>query len=224
MRIDDKMTLRGAADVAGAVSTRNSKMPGSSFALPASTCKTGGKLAEVEGTVCHKCYAAKIETRYPSVRMGWGANYLKATTMIAQAPAKWADAMAFQVRHAAVKTGQPYHRWFDSGDLQSVEMLAAIVLVCERTPDIKHWLPTREATIVRDFLAAGGVFPSNLVVRISSTKVGDGPRNADHTSTVHRKGNAPDGHVCPASKQGNACGDCRACWSKAVGNVSYPLH
>ena len=220
----NRMTVKSAVETAGAVSTRNSKMPGSAFALPASECKTGGKLAAVEGTVCHKCYAAKIETRYPSVRMGWAANYFKATTMIASNPEKWADAMAFQVRHAAGKTGQPYHRWFDSGDLQSVEMLRAIVLVCERTPEIKHWLPTREATFVRDYLRQHGEFPSNLVVRVSSTKVGDIPRNAPNTSTVHRKGTVPVGHVCPASQQGNACGDCRACWSLAVGNVSYPLH
>jgi Gene product 88 len=219
-----RMTVKSAVETAGLVSIRNSKMPGSTFAISAKECKTGGKLAAIEGSVCSKCYAIKAETRYPSVAMGWGANYLKAVTMIEQAPERWADAMAFQIRHAAVKTGKPFHRWFDSGDLQSVAMLRAIVLTCERTVEIKHWLPTREAKIVRDYIVQYGDWPANLTIRVSSTMVGDKPRNFTNTSTVHRKGQEPAGHVCPASKQGNACGDCRACWSRTVGNVSYLLH
>jgi hypothetical protein len=43
------------------------------------------------------------------------------------------------------------------------------------------------------------------------------------TSTVHHKAKA-SGRVCPAPKQGNACGDCRACWSADVANVSYHKH
>jgi len=218
------LTLNDAKLAAGAISTRNSKMPGSSFAISARECKTGAKLAEVAGSVCHKCYALKIEHMRPNVHTAWMANYFKATAMIENAPEKWADAMAFQIKRAAIKTGAPYHRWFDAGDLQSVAMLRAIVLTCERTPDISHWLPTREATIVRDYLAEYGAFPTNLVVRMSSTMVGDAPRNAPNTSTVHRKANPPAGHICPASTQGNACGACRACWSAAVPNVSYPLH
>jgi hypothetical protein len=169
---------------------------------------------------------------YPSVKKGWMDNYLRATTMIASMPEKWAAAMAFQVQHQAKKNGEDYHRWFDAGDLQSVEMLAAIVLVCLLTPHIKHWLPTREAKIVADWRKAGGVEPANLIIRISSTMIGDAPRNASHTSTVHRKGSAHAGHACPSTSERHraanggkpGCHDCRACWDKAVPNVSYPLH
>jgi hypothetical protein len=218
---------------AGGISSRNSKMPGSSFALPPSKCATGGKLMGVEGSTCAKCYAMKSERMYPSVRMGWADNYLKSTRMIAEMPERWAEAMAFQIRHHAKKNGENYHRWFDAGDLQSVEMLAAIILVCLLTPEVSHWLPTREAKIVADWIKSGGVVPSNLVIRISSTMIGDGPRNASHTSTVHRHGAAHAGHACPSdsaehrahSPEGKAnCANCRACWSRDVPNVSYPLH
>nr|WP_319513362.1 hypothetical protein [uncultured Cohaesibacter sp.] len=218
-------TLKASKEFAGAISNRNSKMPGTTFAISAKECKVGSKLAKVEGSVCHKCYAMKLQKMRPSVDMGWTANYLKATAMIAKAPEKWADAMAFQINREADKTGEKYHRWFDSGDLQSVEMLRAIVLTCERTPEIAHWLPTREAGMVKQYLKEFGPFPSNLVVRMSSTMIGDRPR-AGHgnTSTVHAKGDTPVGYVCPARDQGNACGDCRACWDLDVKNVSYPLH
>lgn len=217
-------TLKAAIETAGKISAGNGKMPGSTFAISARECKVGGKLVDVKGSVCSRCYALKLQKLRPSVDKGWNANYLKATSMIAENPEQWARAATFQIKRIMAKTGEAYHRWFDSGDLQSVDMLAAICRVAELTPDVSHWLPTREAKIVKDFLAGGGIIPGNLVVRVSSTMIGDKPLSHANTSTVHRKGQEPEGHICPASQQGNQCGDCRACWSKLVKNVSYPLH
>jgi hypothetical protein len=217
--------LKAAVEVAGRVSLRNSKMPGSSFATSALRCNVGSKLAQVTGSTCAACYARRIQKMRPSVNEGWEANYLKATALIAKSPEQWARAMAFQITKAANKSGQPFHRWFDSGDLDSVAMLRAIAMTCELTPSVRHWLPTREAKVVRDYTKAHGALPSNLVVRVSATMVGDKPiAGYVNTSTVHRKGECPSGHICPASKQGNECGACRACWSLDVPNVSYPLH
>lgn len=223
------MTLKAAKEVAGNVSLGNGKMPGTTFAISATKCNVGSKLIKVEGSTCARCYAIKLEKLRPSVHQGWLANYQKATNMIANNPAQWVAACVFQIKRAFNKTGEAYHRWFDSGDLQSVEMLAAICEVAKGTPDIKHWLPTREAAIVKSFKANGGVVPSNLVIRVSSTMVGDKPISGHGlTSTVHRKGSDHVGHACPASTQGNSCGHgdnaCRACWSSNVSNISYPLH
>lgn len=215
------MSLASIQAEFGRVGDTNSKMPGSSFAISPSQCKAGAKLAEIKGSVCHKCYALRIEAFRESARKGWSANYLKATRMIAERPEQWARAMAFQIERIAEKTGEPYHRWFDAGDLQSAEMFAAIVRVCELTPNIKHWLPTREAKFVK---AYGKALPSNLVVRISSTMVDDKPiAGHAHTSTVHKLA-PPSGEVCAARTRGNQCGPCRACWDSTVPNVSYPLH
>lgn len=228
-----------AKQEAGGISSHNSKMPGSSWALPPSHCQTGSKLATIPGSTCFKCYAKKSEAMYPNVRKGWADNYLKATAMIANHPDRWVQAMAYQINHHAKTNAEPFHRWFDAGDLQSVDMLAAIIKVCELTPTIHHWLPTREAKIVADWRKAGGVVPANLVIRISATMVGDKPRNAGNTSTVHHKGQEAFGHACPSSSErhraanpekdskgrGKAfCHDCRACWDSSVSNVSYPLH
>lgn len=251
---DKSLTLKAAKETAGAVSDKNSKMPGSTFAISAKRCGVGGKLVDVKGSVCHRCYALKLQNMRPSVDQGWEANYRKATTLIESNPLQWAKAVAFQITRSAKRTGEPFHRWFDSGDLQSVAMLEAICMAAELTPEIKHWLPTREAKIVRDFKRAGGVVPANLVIRISSTMIGDAPRSQyANTSTVHRKGETVHGKEChayrtdaqrglisedefkrvrkmPAAQRKaegwdfGHCGDCRACWSKDVANVSYPLH
>ena len=134
-------SIAAAQREAGAVSIRNSKMPGSAFAVSPSKCGVGSKLAAIEGSTCHKCYAIKLERIYPSVAMGWNANYVKATSLIDHDPERWAQWIAFQITKAAEKTGELYHRWFDGGDLASLAMFKAIIRVCELTPHIKHWLP-----------------------------------------------------------------------------------
>lgn len=221
-----------AAKEYGSIGTRNSKMPGTAYALPPSKCQIGAKLANVEGSVCHGCYAVKSENMYPSARKGWNSNFEKAARFIDAMPEQWAKAIAFQIRWHLKRFEEDCHRWFDAGDLQSVNMLRAIVRVCELTPDVKHWLPTREAGIVKAWRDAGGIEPRNLVIRISSTMVDDKPRNAPHTSTVHTPGAAHVGHGCPASSDAHRalndgkayCGPCRACWDSSVRNVSYPFH
>lgn len=228
----ETITLKQARAIAGAVSSRNSKMPGSSFATSTLHCKTGGTLKHVEGSTCSKCYAERLENMRPSVKQGWLNNYLAAANLIEQRPALWAKSIAMQITRAAQNSGEPFHRWFDSGDLDSVEMLAAICHACELTPHVKHWLPTREATMVAQFIARGGKIPDNLIIRISSTMIGDAPRTklADMlgpgvaTSTVTPRRGVAIGHACPARHQGIACGDCRACWDRSVPNVSYPQH
>jgi len=41
----------------------------------------------------------------------------------------------------------------------------------------------------------------------------------NNTSTV-----VNEGATCPAPKQDNACGDCRACWDPLVKNIAYGEH
>ena len=74
----------------------------------------------------------------------------------------WVDNMVRAINNA------DYFRWFDSGDLQSDEMLADIVRVALATPDTKHWLPTHENFMVSRYLRKHGKFPSNLTVRVSA--------------------------------------------------------
>jgi hypothetical protein len=216
-------TLKSAQE-AGKVSKRNSKMPGTSFAISAKRCNVGSRLANVKGSTCNKCYALKLQKLRPSVDKGWELNYTKATTMIDTDMDRWVKSMTFQI----LRSGEEYHRWFDSGDLSSVAMLRAIVMVAQSTPNVKHWLPTREVQIVRDYAAkyahdTDNIFPPNLVVRVSAPMIDQKPLRFPNTSTVHTNDDYV-GHECPASTQGNNCGDCRACWDGGIPNVSYPLH
>ncbi len=194
-----------------------SKMPGFAYSLPARECLTGSKLRAVDGSVCHGCYAMKGRYVFPKVQ---AALYRRLESL---SQPLWVEAMAELIR----RKGQPHFRWHDSGDLQSVAHLAAIVRVCELTPDVLHWLPSREYRTVREYLETGA-FPANLNVRLSAHMLGGAvprfPRLPVTVSTVS-KGAAPDGaHSCPAPQQGNNCGDCRACWDRSVPVVDYHYH
>jgi len=207
------MSVADAQAITGKLS-EPTKMPGRSYSLPAAECATGGKLREIEGSTCHKCYAMKGRYTLPAQQ---GAMYRR---LRALDHPQWVEAMAALIR----KQSPDYFRWHDSGDLQSVEHLRKINVVAQLTPGTRHWLPTREYRIVRDYLQQYGAFADNLLVRLSAHMIGGhAPTGAGlPVSTVNVSGAGV--HVCPARHQGNRCGDCRACWSADVRHVSYPLH
>lgn len=220
--MSDIMTVKTAKAIGGNVSTKNTKMGTTTYAIDAFACITGSKLAAQDGTVCSKCYAIKLQKLRPSVDKGWKSNLAKWNTAVATGTvSQWVVALAFQINRYNT---DGYHRWFDSGDLQSIEMLDAIVRVAYLTPNIKHWLPTREVKIVSEYLK-NNTIPANLVIRVSSPMVNGHPLpHFANTSTVHTKDAKPVGFACGAYDNGGKCGDCKACWTKTVQNVSYPKH
>lgn len=203
-----------------------SKMPGTSYGIPASACITGAKLHKVPDSVCHGCYALKGNYLYPSVETAQ-----KRRLDALQNP-HWVRAMVNLINHAQ-QTGKGrngpiargFHRWHDSGDIQSVDHLEKICAVARATPSVKHWLPTRELNMVRDHEKQFGKAPRNLVIRVSATMV-DGPatRAWPTTSGVHDKTTPRKSQICPAPRQEGKCGDCRKCWNPKVAHVSYHKH
>ena len=201
------MNKKEAKEITGGLSAPG-KMPEGSYNLPARACITGAKLREIEGTPCWGCYAFKGRYNFPNVRDALARRLASLNHPL------WVQAMAVLIK------GKKHFRWHDSGDLQSVQHLIKIFEVCNLTPDTMHWLPTQE----RRYLPINWSHPKNLVIRLSNAKNDTRPGNAwSHWSTVVSHG-ARAGHMCPASFQGNKCGSCRACWSKDVREVQYPIH
>jgi hypothetical protein len=214
----DNMKIKTANEIAGSIGYP-SKMPGTSYGIPAQACQTGAKLAKIEGSTCSKCYALKGNYSYESVKKS------QATRLAGISHPQWVEAMITLLTAAHAKGDlPPFHRWHDAGDLQSRDHLAKICAVARGTPHLQHWLPTREAKLIRDFVRDGGSIPENLTIRLSATMIdGNAPKSWPLTSTVHDKSDGI-GHHCPAQSQGNKCGECRACWSTDVANVSYHVH
>ena len=194
-------------EITGGLS-KPSKMPGFSYNLPATKCITGSKLVKIPGSVCSGCYALKGRYRFSNVK-----NAMQRRLDSINNPL-WPQAMAAQILSHKPK----FFRWHDSGDLQSLDHLKKIFEVCNLTPGIKHWLPTREATIIG--CITPDQVPKNLIIRLSAHKVdGKAATFWPWTSTV-----VTSEKTCPAAEQGNKCLDCRACWNRDVKNVAYGKH
>ena len=195
-----------------------SKMPSYAWGISAKDCKTGSKLAEVKGTICNKCYANKGCYVFKVVQ---DAHKFRLEAILEP---QWVDYMAelLTKKYKNLDKSRLYHRWFDSGDIQSYSHLMKIFEVCELTPHIKYWLATREYSII-DKINEKDV-PKNLCLRVSATKI-DGaiPKFWKWTSGVHKDKPAV-GWECPAPKQNGECGNCRNCWSREVKQVSYKEH
>ena len=194
-----------------------SKMPSYAWGISALHCIVGSLMAKINGTVCKKCYALKGRYVFKPVKLA----HKKRLNAIKKP--EWVDYMAelLTLKYKRLAKSRLFHRWFDSGDLQSHEHLMKIFEVCRLTPHIKYWLATREYKIISKIKYKD--IPKNLVVRASGIKIdGQPPKFWKWTSTVHTK--KPIGHECPAHRQDGECGSCRSCWSRSVKQVSYKEH
>lgn len=203
-------SLAQAEKVAGKLG-KPSKMPGYAYGIPARFCPVGSKLVKIKGSVCSSCYALKGRYVFGNVQRAQMKRF------DSLGDPDWVDAMTYMIAYRNCT----YFRWHDSGDLQGLWHLEKIAQVAKNCPDTNFWLPTRENRVVRDYIAKHGQFPANLVVRVSGQMI-DGPPppgNWPNTSTV-----TTGTPTCPAHKQDNNCGSCRACWDPQVQNVSYPKH
>ena len=198
------MLKKEAKKITGGLSAP-SKMPGPAYNLPAQACITGSKLVKIPGSVCHGCYALKGRYRFKNVK-----DALSRRLASIMDP-RWIEAMVVLIDK------EPFFRWHDSGDLQSVQHLKNIFEVCNRPPGTQHWLPTREVKFLPLNFDA---IPKNLIIRLSGHKIDKAAASFwPWTSTV-----VTAGRTCPAPDQNNECKDCRACWSRDTANVAYGKH
>jgi len=212
--------------------SRPGKMPCHGYSLPAELCKTGSKLRDVEGSTCSGCYAMK----------GWFLKKHVRIPLMKRLEAirhpQWIEAMIFLIKHY----NEGYFRWHDSGDIQDLDHLSNIIKVVQATPETKHWLPTSEWNIIRDFWNLmkrrnlSIMFP-NLTIRLSATMIdGETPRDLAKLMGVQVSCVSKFAWDCPAQdntyvenngrkliRAGN-CGNCRRCWNQENLEIAYPLH
>jgi hypothetical protein len=234
------MTVKEAVAIAGALG-HPSKMPGYSYGISAQKCITGSQLRKVPGSVCASCYA--LTDWYRSWKPLLEGHKRRYEGLFHP---RWCDAMVRMILSAysdITDERDRVFRWHDSGDLQGRWHFEKIVEVCERTPSITHWLPTREYQIVAAFLATGKSLPGNLTVRLSAhmidtepvippafaamlkdmpvSTVSSVPLTGMDIQIVEGKGSVE----CRAvAVRENKCGNCRACWDPRVRSVNYPAH
>ena len=202
------MLKKEARLITGGLS-KPSKMPGPAFNLPASQCITGSKLVDVLNSTCSGCYALKGRYRFKNVQAALNRRLEKLHDP------RWIESMVTLIKD------QPWFRWHDSGDVQSVQHLKNIFEVCKRTPGTRHWLPTREARFLR--LMDPDVVPENLKI-VLSDHMNDQEKPPTWWPYTSGVTTSHDQVTCPASSQGNKCLDCRKCWDRGTKRVIYGKH
>ena len=206
-------TLKQASEIIGGY-TVTSKMPTISYSISAKDCKTGSKLRKIKNSVCSDCYALK-------------GNYVRYAKNIEKAQNKrlkaifckdWTNAMIYIMNHQKQVINSGLFRWHDSGDIQNMEHLQKIVDIAKSTPNIKHWLPTKESNIIKNFK---GDIPKNLIIRLSGSFIDGKAPIYKNTSTVTTD---KDKATCRSFENNGQCKECRKCWDSSIKNVSYLNH
>lgn len=160
----------------GSILSDPSKMPSKSLSKSAFACKVGAKLAKIEGSVCFNCYALRGFYRMDNVK----AKHERVKNFI--------EHIDFVPRMVATLYAEcyddEYFRWWDSGDVWTVQECLDVLEVCEKTPWLKHWIPSKEYKLWRDALKIRDI-PKNAVVRFSTHMNDLKPTKAGvHTSTT----------------------------------------
>jgi hypothetical protein len=195
--------------------SKPSKMPCHGYGLNPKKCKVGGRLVKIVGSICSKCYAMRGNYLFPVVVA------MQDKRLAAIKRAGWVAGMVELIRR---KEGSGFFRWHDAGDVQSLSHLQKIVDIAKALPRIKFWLPTREYNLVAKWIDVNGKFPRNLTVRLSAHMIdGKPPVKLAKRLGLTTSGVSTGGFNCPASKQGNFCRDCRACWTSKK-NINYKKH
>lgn len=172
--------------------------------------KTGGLVP-----ACQGCYATTGNYRFSNV---------KAPREFNKEDWKRADWVSDMVQ--ALDSSR-YFRWFDSGDMYSLELAEKIYQVMKLTPWVKHWLPTRMHKFTKyDSVINAMMKLDNVVVRLSSDSVSGQVINGLTTSTIYSSDDqlTSDMVECKAYEHEGKCNGCRACYSKDVKIVAYKAH
>lgn len=202
--------------------SETSKLDGiKSWSLQAlDTCP--GSIAPGGGLVdaCKGCYATTGMYHMPGVKAPRAENRIDWTRD------EWVADMVAALR-VTRKESSKYFRWFDSGDMYSVELAEKIYAVMLATPGVSHWLPTRMAKFGKFtvILAKMQALP-NVMVRFSADSIDGSFVAGVHGSTIAPDAESvlPGSTLCGAYTRGGVCGGCRACYSKAVPVIAYPAH
>jgi hypothetical protein len=122
---------------------------------------------------------------------------------------------------------QKYFRWFDSGDMYSLDLAQKMLQIMKATPHVKHWVPTRMAKFSKfQQVLADMQALDNVMVRFSSDSVTGDYQQGVHGSVIYpADSTVPAGaKACTAYQTDGKCNGCRACYDKSVPVIAYPSH
>jgi len=164
---------------------------------------------------CKGCYATTGNYNYPNVKAPRLENKQDWQR------SNWVNDMLIALDSSR------YFRFFDSGDMYSIDLAEKILELCTKATWCKFWIPTRMhkfkkfETVISKLQAL-----PNVVVRFSSDEVDGTKVNGSTTSVIFSSENQLDGSefICKAYENTGKCNGCRACYNKDVSVIAYKAH
>ena len=199
----------------------NKKIACPSISLPpVLTCRKNAPCKQV----CYAGYAFRI---YPDVKKAYNRNY----ELYKANPRKY-----FELIQACLEKRQPdYFRWHVSGDIPDVKYIKGLCRVCQKTPNTKHLIFTKQYELLIESMNNGYFIYNlkNLSIRISTfpglnipDELNSFPRAYYQPPIVGKYAGIPNenrinpgDYICPGKCE--PCG--RVCWNHSD-NIIFPHH
>jgi hypothetical protein len=177
---------------------------------PASKNKDGSLV-----DACKGCYATTGNYNYPNVKLPRALN-----------KEDWKREEWVRDMLIALDSSR-YFRFFDSGDMYSIELAEKMLELCTKAHWVKFWIPTRMHKF-KKFHAVIAKMQAldNVVVRFSSDSVQGQTVEGLTTSTIFSDENQlpSNATICRAYEHDGKCNGCRACYNKEVELIAYKSH
>ena len=191
--------------------SKTSKLSGvKSWSLQAGATCPGS----IGADACRGCYALSETYRFKSVKD------IRAKNKEEWKSSHWIDDMIVQLQN------ERFFRWFDSGDIYSLQLANKIYQIIKNTPHCQHWIPTRMYKFkkYKYILDEINSLP-NAVVRFSSDSITGEYVQGLHGSVIipAAKISETKASVCESYKSGT-CGTCRKCYNKEIPIIAYVAH
>lgn len=164
---------------------------------------------------CKGCYATTGNYNYPNVKLPRALNKEDWKRE------DWVSDMLIALDSSR------YFRFFDSGDMYSLDLAKKMLELCTKATWVKFWIPTRMHKFKKfhSVISKMQALP-NVVVRFSSDSVQGAAIPGFTTSTIFSSEDQlpSNATICKAYEHDGKCNGCRACYSKDVPLIAYKSH
>lgn len=180
---------------------------------PVTTCR--------KDAPCRKgCYATKGHQMFPSVL----GTYLKNLRIYNENPTDFFTQIEFFLE----RSGYRYMRWFDSGDMPDADFFVGMIKIAKHFPKVKFMAFTKKYEIVNNYIANGGVIPTNLTIIFSAWNKSwkfDNPYNFPVAYVDFKNSNLNPEFPADVKECDGHCSTCYKCWHLQEGeSVVFHQH
>ena len=193
--------------------------------------KTGPAILDLAFPVCscredapckESCYACKGAQQIAVVQAAYYRNW----RLWNENPDNFFEQVYYEIKYSGLTTV----RFFDSGDICSVDFLHRMVLLCEKTPDVKYMAFTKQYEFVNMYISLHGELPDNLNIIFSAwDKLWDIPNPYNlpvaYVDFKDKRMNPEfpkNAFRCPMKE--STCSACKVCWNKNLKAVIFKQH